>query len=441
MYARNFQNQIDLCHKLHLNTIALPMALNIGFISTRFAGTDGVSLESAKWAEILWESGHVSHWYAGKLDRNPGVSRCIPEAYFGHPECEWINERIWGVTHRDPIVSRRIQESANYLKTTLYDFVQDFGIDLLILQNAVTIPMHVPLGIAITEFLAETHMPAISHHHDFSWERIRFSINAVPDYLDMAFPPRNPCISHTVINLAAQEQLAMRKAITSILTPNVINFAEPPPPMDEYAADVREELGIAPDDLLVLQPTRVVARKGIEHAIKLVEMLNHPNAKLVISHEAGDEGFEYVNMINELARESGVDIIYVDDRISEFRQLDNQGRKLYTLWDLYHHADLVTYPSIYEGFGNALLEAIYYRLPIVANRYDIFVRDIEPKGFQFLMMDGFVTRQTARDVQRILSDPDARQAMVDHNYEVASQFFSYEVIRRKLNALIANHVG
>ncbi|MEE8452071.1 MAG: hypothetical protein V3R99_09160, partial [Thermoguttaceae bacterium] len=55
---------------------------NIGFVSTRFAGTDGVSLESAKWAQLLWDYGHVSHWYAGKLDRDPGVSMLVPEAYF-----------------------------------------------------------------------------------------------------------------------------------------------------------------------------------------------------------------------------------------------------------------------------------------------------------------------------------------------------------------------
>jgi hypothetical protein len=37
------------------------MPQNIGFVSTRFAGTDGVSLESAKWAQIFWEEGHVSY--------------------------------------------------------------------------------------------------------------------------------------------------------------------------------------------------------------------------------------------------------------------------------------------------------------------------------------------------------------------------------------------
>ena len=40
----------------------------------------------------------------------------------------------------------------------------------------------------------------------------------------------------------------------------------------------------------------------------------------------------------------------------------------------------MTYPSTYEGFGNALLEAIYFRVPVVINRYSIYVQDIEPKG-------------------------------------------------------------
>jgi len=34
------------------------MVKNIGFVSTRFAGTDGVTLESSKWAEVLEQKGH-----------------------------------------------------------------------------------------------------------------------------------------------------------------------------------------------------------------------------------------------------------------------------------------------------------------------------------------------------------------------------------------------
>ena len=42
------------------------MGKNIGFVSTRFAGTDGVSLESSKWAEVLDKSGHACFWFAGE---------------------------------------------------------------------------------------------------------------------------------------------------------------------------------------------------------------------------------------------------------------------------------------------------------------------------------------------------------------------------------------
>ena len=52
---------------------------NIGFISTRFAGTDGVSLESSKWAEVLWHHKHVSYWFGGKLDRADDISMEVPE--------------------------------------------------------------------------------------------------------------------------------------------------------------------------------------------------------------------------------------------------------------------------------------------------------------------------------------------------------------------------
>ena len=417
------------------------MAQNIGFVSTRFAGQDGVSLESAKWAEVLWEDRHVSYWYSGQSDRDPDISHVVPEAYFGLPENKWINERIWGKDQRDRFVTERIRNLADYLKSTLYQFADKFDLDILIPQNCLAIPMHLSLGIALTEFLSETRMPAIAHHHDFFWERTRFSVNSVPDYLDMSFPPKLSNMRDVVINNEAQEQLALRKGISSLVIPNVFDFANPPDPADEYASDVRKEIGLKEDDFFILQPTRVVPRKGIEQAIKLVSLLKDPRCKLVISHEAGDEGYEYLGMLEQLAKEEGVDMRVVADRVGEVRHRDSEGRKIYTLWDLYLHADFVTYPSLYEGFGNALLEAIYFRKPVLINRYSIFVRDIEPKGFRLLTMDGFVTPGMAERVRQILHDEDLREEIVSHNYEVARQFYSYSVVRSTLRAFIASLTG
>lgn len=414
------------------------MAHNIGFISTRFSGTDGVSLESAKWAEVLWDDNHVSHWYAGRLDRSPGISLCIPEAHFDHPENEWINQHLWGQRRRTPQVSRRIRELSVYLKHTLYDYVRNFDINILVVQNALAIPMHVPLGLAITEFIEETGIPTIAHHHDFYWERMRFQMGGMRDYLDVAFPPRSPPLQHVVINQAAKEELAWRKGVSSMLIPNVLQFENTPPEADDYCADIREAVGLEEGDRLILQPTRVVPRKGIEHSIMLLSALKDRRNKLVISHMTGDEGFEYARRVVELAADEGVDFIFFGNRIGEVRHLDDQGRKIYTLQDLYLHADMVTFPSLYEGFGNALLEAIYFKLPVVVNRYPVFARDIEAKHFRLAVMDGFVDRTVIDEVKHIMHDDEYRQQMVQHNFDVASQYYSYRVLRYSLQKLIQN---
>ena len=77
------------------------------------------------------------------------------------------------------------------------------------------------------------------------------------------------------------------------------------------------------------------------------------------------------------------------------------ARKIYTLEDIYPHADLVTYPSNFEGFGNAFLEAIYYKKPIVVNTYSIYSMDIKPKEFKVIEIGRLRDRQggSARPVR------------------------------------------
>lgn len=417
------------------------MGHSIGFISTRFSGTDGVSLESAKWARLLWDHSHVSHWYAGSLDRDPGVSLQVPQAFFGHPDIAWINARVFGSLTRDKEVTRHIYTVAEHLNRTLYDFVQRFDIEILIVENALCIPMNVPLGLAITNFVAETGFPTIAHHHDFYWERARFSVNALGDMLGMAFPPSLPSIQHVTINSFAQQGLSHRKGESSLLVPNVLDFENPPPAPDEYAADFRSEIGLDDDDVVFLQPTRVVPRKGIEHSIALVGALNDPKCKLVISHSSGDEGEEYQQVLTELAEQQGVDVRFIGDRVGDKRQLSEAGTRIYTLADAYAQADVITYPSLYEGFGNALLEAFYYRKPVLVNRYTIFITDIEPRGFQTISMNGIITREVLDQVRMVIQNRKFREEMVNHNYELGKAFFSYSVLRRKLRVLVTNITG
>ncbi len=169
--------------------------------------------------------------------------------------------------------------------------------------------------------------------------------------------------------------------------------------------------------------------------------MKDPRYKLVISHEAGDEGHEYAEWLQETARERGVDLRLVKTRVLDPLNSQTNYRGKPTLWDIYPHADFITYPSLYEGFGNAFLEAIYFKKPLLINRYATFVRDIEPKGFDLIVMDGFLTKKNVQSVREVLNSPEKREKMINHNYEVAKRHYSYAVLRRSLITILVNFFG
>jgi len=327
-----------------------------------------------------------------------------------------------------------------YLKEQLYRFVHRFGVEALVVENALTIPLNLPLGLALTEFMAETGYPVIAHHHDFYWERQRFLTNSVRDYLAAAFPPSLPSIRHVVINSVQAQQLAARLGVAAMVVPNVMDFDSPPPAPDDYALSARADLGLAPDQYLILQPTRIIQRKGIEHAIELTRRLGLP-AGLVISHAAGDEGTDYEKHVHEFAALLGVSVKFEAEIVGPRRGLTPDGRKVYALGDIYPLAGLVTYPSAIEGFGNAFLEAVYYKRPLVVNNYSIYEADIKPKGFQVVEFDGFISEATLEHARRLLTDPQEAAAYAEHNYELARRYYSFAMLERRLGLLLADCFG
>ena len=412
------------------------MGLHIGFVSTRFAGTDGVSLEASKWAEVLSGLGHHCYWFTGDSDRPSKNSLVVPEAHFKHPHVTWINDQVFGHAGRSRHVTDTIHRLRETLKKYLHRFVAQHALDVVIAENALTIPMNIPLGLALTEVLSETNLPAIAHHHDFFWERTRYTVNGVGDCLRAAFPPQLPLLQHVVLNTNACENLAHRTGAASLVVPNVLDFDHPPKTsVDRHA--FRKAIGLDPDDILILQPTRIIQRKGIEHAIELVKALDDPRCKLLLSHDAGDEGYDYQKWLEAYASKRGVKLYTLPFKLhAPWSASPNQSR-FGSLWEIYHHADLVTYPSLEEGFGNGFLEAIYFKKPILVNRYATFIRDLEPLGFDLAVMDGYLTPTTVDHVKHLLGTAARRNAMGHHNYAVAAQHFSYGVLQRHLQTLLA----
>ena len=186
--------------------------------------------------------------------------------------------------------------------------------------------------------------------------------------------------------------------------------------------------------LLIVQPTRVVPRKGIELAIELVGRLKDPDAVLLITSPAGDEGLDYLVELERMADVLNVRLRYAADRFAP----DHEGtpiRPAHSLHDAYLAADLITYPSLYEGFGNALIEAIFYGTPVVVNRYPVYEADIRPLGLKFVELDGAVTDAAVSEVRALLGSPGRRRAIARHNFAIARDQLSYRLLRRRLRRL------
>jgi hypothetical protein len=360
----------------------------------------------------------------------------VEEAHFLHPEILAITDGVFGTHIRPWDLTKEIHRLRYHFKQKINEFVKRFDIHLLIPENILAIPLNIPLGLALVEFIAENGFPTVAHHHDFSWERTRFLVNAVEDYLGFAFPPRLLSIQHAVINSVASHELSYRTGASNTVVPNVYDFASPPSQWADCSLDLRNEVGLGPKDLFLLQPTRIVPRKWIERSLEIINLMSLKNPRLIVSHSAEDEGDVYYRRIQEYAKNLGVELVSIDHLVGYEENAGTVDQKKYTIGDVYQCADLVSYPSGYEGFGNAFLETIYYRKPIIVNRYSIYVADIEPKGFDVIPIEGFVTQDTVEGIFRVLNDAGRQEEMVEKNYQLGNTYFSFEVLERLLLNLV-----
>ena len=412
----------------------------VGIISTRLAGTDGVSLETAKWVKVLSSMGYECYYFAGESEWPEDRTYLLPEAHFNQPDINGLNHDLFDDFHRLKETSSEVSRLKKHIKTHLHKFIDQFSPDVLIAENILSIPMNIPLGLALTEVIVETDIPTIAHHHDFSWERERFAISGAEDYLRAAFPPTIRQIRHVVINSFAQKQLALRTGLSSTLIPNVMEFRNPPPEWDDYTLDMREELGIDQDEHILLQPTRIVPRKRIELSIELARRIDR-KCVVLISHEAGDEGKKYEEYLREFAQFLGVKVIFGADRFDYVRGVSSAGKKIYSLEDAYLQADLVTYPSRVEGFGNAFLETVYYQRPIVMSTYEIFKTDIQPKGFKIIGFGDYIDNGCITASRQILADPAQASEMTEINFTIGQRHYSFNTLEYLLTSLLNECLG
>ena len=182
-----------------------------------------------------------------------------------------------------------------------------------------------------------------------------------------------------------------------------------------------------PDDVIILsQITRIVRRKGIEVAIKLIDELNDKKIKLIITgSNSDDEGNIYYNELIDLIHDLQLQgqVIFASHLINNSGFVNN-NTKMYSLSDAYANSTACTYFSTYEGFGNAFVEAVLSKTPIFVNNYKpVYWSDIGSKGFKTVMLeDNNLTKDKVKQMHEIIYNKKLAIEITDFNFELGKNY-------------------
>ena len=439
----------------------------IAFVSGKLGDVDGVSLEVNKWISVLQAMGHEVYTIAGRYATPlasipPDRQLLFERIRFGSPEQHTYETHFFPHLQKFPPhhswerrkeVLENLEAEGNEVANQLFDRIQRHSIDVIIAENTNAMPMTLLGGMGIYKLAADQRMATIFHHHDFWWERSRFSRNHIEELLGRIMPPDVPGIEHTVLSSYAAHILTSIKRVHPLVIPNCEDF-DNAVGLDEYNGSFRDDLGFTESDILIVQPTRIVRRKRIEDSVELVGRLlsRYPELRdrvhFVVSLYQGDEPDEdYVGQIERLARDRGVALHLISDRVSAERATGEGGRKLYTNRDVLANADIVTYLPIWEGFGNALLEAVAARVPLVTTAYLVYKTDIMLAGFNNVEIrddyddDGrlIIPDRAVDEVYRLVTNKELCRTVAERNFRVGKREFGFRTLKSCLELLMEDY--
>lgn len=382
------------------------MIKKIAIVHYRVGRTDGVSLEIEKRKEILESLGYQVRLISGPVQK--GTNFIIDELEFDSTEVKKIKEDSFQYFNKKKVPNKLLLGDINDLSVRIekkfleYNAIEKFS--AVLLHNIFSHGRHIAAASAFTRVAQKLQIPFICTNHDYYWEREEYQEPAsreIKDYLDKFVPPSAPNIKHISINSLAQKKLK-ESNIESIVFPDIFDFSRPKWVKDSYNSDFRKNFDIKENDIVVLQATRIAARKGIEIAVDFVKELEKRKEQLngqklyngrqidnssdiifVLAGYAEDSEITYLNNLKEYIYKRGIKFRFIHNQIASDRSTGDSG-KIYSLWDSYVHADLVTYPSLVEGWGNQFIEAVFAEKPVVLFEYPVYKADIKAEGYFYI---------------------------------------------------------
>lgn len=356
-----------------------PVAVQISF---RLGGADGVAVEARKWEWALGELGFRVRRVAGELD--DGL----------RPDDAWLPFLAIDPAGSDGEGSAGVQPDA--LAAAIA------GADLVIVENLCSLPLNPDASTITADVLTEHQGRVVFHHHDLPWQRPGL-------FTPHGIPPQLPSSLHVTINDYSRVQLENR-GFAAVTLRNAFDLD--PMPGDRDAT--RAAFGFAPEDLVLLQPTRAIPRKNVPGAVafanELARLEPDRNLRLWVTGPAED-GFD------DTFRRA----------LSEATMPVTVGRAS-TAADAYAASDLVLFPSTWEGFGNPVIESIAHRRPIVVGSYPV-LDEIRAFGVELLSVED------PEGVQAWLRGPHPE--VLERNVECVRPHCSLGDLPERLDAVLA----
>ncbi|RKF13746.1 glycosyltransferase [Alginatibacterium sediminis] len=445
--------------------------MNILLAHFRVGETDGVSLEMDKWKWALQKLGHQVFYLAGSA--GSCEAEMVPQLHYLDPFNDTIIHNAYVERcdfNSDDDLLIAIEQQAKLIASGISEVITRLNIDIVVPNNMWSLGYHLPAALGLLQAVEQTQTRVVCHHHDFHWERVKYSQPTGPGVaklLETHFPPKNPLVQHCVINRIAQHELMQRRGIEATVVPNVFDFAGSDWRIDDYNSDLRQRFGIRPNDVMFLQATRVVARKGIELAIDLLAQLNSRRQEFVGKTLYNAQTFEqdsrfvlcfaglceepaYLTKLLNKAQVLGVELVIMSDAVEHSRDI-RDGQNVYSLWDVYTQADMITYPSLLEGWGNQFLEGLVAKLPMAVYRYPVYDLDINDYKFNIIdlgrqhqideqglaYIDPQQTATAVHETIKYLFDAQYRKEMVNQNYNIGEKALSYTALRTLLAKVFA----
>lgn len=156
----------------------------------------------------------------------------------------------------------------------------------------------------------------------------------------------------------------------------------------------------------ILNVGTIEKRKNALQILKAMQQLRHKlDLHLVIVGKATP----YLEEIRQYAKENGL-----ADRLTVLHNVSYEDLPL-----LYRAAKLFVYPSIFEGFGIPIIEALYSGVPVVTSKGSCFR---EAGGSESMYADPYDSEELAQCIEQGLTDSALRARMVSHGFEHAHSF-------------------